>query len=265
MKRSGFLDAFEMMGNRKVMTMNDLIHFEFEAAQVRVIDRSGEPWFVLADVCRVLDIINPTQAAARLDDDERAMFNIGRRGNANVINESGLWNLVIRSDKPNARRFRKWVTSEVIPTIRRTGGYHLKELTRIEILTMALEAEKRALALEGEVGELKPDAESMRMLRSADGSITMTAMAKMLEVKRPWLFDLLTECGWFYTQNGAHLPYAPIMKQGFLTVDPGKGKAIMRSGGAVEVKVTTLVTAKGIAKITEIVKARLAEDGQERS
>jgi Rha family phage regulatory protein len=113
--------------------------------------------------------------------------------------------------------------------------------------------------LKEEVAELKPDAESMRLLRTGEGSMTLTAVAKMLEVKRNWLFDLLTEAGWLYWQNGARLPYAPLMKQGLLTVDPAKGKPILRSSGAVEVKVTTLVTAKGLAKVTELVKAKLAE------
>jgi Rha family phage regulatory protein len=119
---------------------------------------------------------------------------------------------------------------------------------------------EKVLALEGEVSELKPDAEGMRMLRSAEGTMTLTQVAKMLEVKRPWLFDLLTECGWLYIQNGVHQPYAPLMRQGMLTVDPRKGKAVMRSSGAVEVKVTTLVTPKGLAKITEIVKGALERE-----
>jgi anti-repressor protein len=133
-------------------------------------------------------------------------------------------------------------------------------LSRMEILQMAMDSERRAIAAEAEVGELKPDAEGMRMLRSAEGTMTLTQVAKMLEVKRPWLFDLLTEAGWLYSQNGVHQPYAPLMKQGMLTVDPRKGKPIMRTSGAVEVKVTTLVTAKGLAKITKIVKAALEKE-----
>ncbi len=135
-------------------------------------------------------------------------------------------------------------------------------LTRMEILQLAMDSEKRALEAEAQVGELKPDAESMRMLRSGEGHHTMTAVAKMLDVKRNWLFGLLTQCGWFYKQNGVSLPYAPLMKQGLLTVDPAKGKPIMRSSGAIEVKVTTLVTAKGLAKITEIVKQALEKQAK---
>lgn len=97
----------------------------------RVIDRNGEPWFVLADVCRSLGIKNPSDAAARLDDDEKMTLDIteghsGVRGGARrmtVINESGLYSVILRSDKPEAKQFKKWVTSEVLPSIRKTGGY----------------------------------------------------------------------------------------------------------------------------------------------
>ncbi|WP_264800452.1 BRO-N domain-containing protein [Acetobacter nitrogenifigens] len=91
------------------------------------MERGGEPWWVLADVCAVLEHRNPTMVASRLDDDERITLNIseGNRGNphAIAINESGLWSLVLTSRKPQAKRFKKWITSEVIPSIRKTGGY----------------------------------------------------------------------------------------------------------------------------------------------
>ena len=99
-------------------------HFEF-----RTIMRGGEPWFVLADVCRALEIGNPSDAARRLDDDEKATLdNVeGRPGQGarvfTVINESGLYALILTSRKEGARRFKKWVTSVVLPSIRKTGGY----------------------------------------------------------------------------------------------------------------------------------------------
>lgn len=112
------------------MTTN-LIPFEFESQAVRVIDRDGEPWFVLADVCGVLEIGNPSDAASRLDDDEKMTLDnteghSGRRGGAQsftIINESGLYSLVLTSRKPAAKRFKKWVTADVLPTIRKTGTY----------------------------------------------------------------------------------------------------------------------------------------------
>lgn len=79
--------------------------------------------FCLADVCKALEISNPSKVAQRLDDDERTKLELGRAGETNFITESGLYAVILRSDKPNAKKFRKWVTSEVLPQIRKTGGY----------------------------------------------------------------------------------------------------------------------------------------------
>lgn len=104
-----------------------MIPFAYNDNAVRVISRDDGPWFVLGDVCAVLSIGNPTDAAKRLDTDEKCALDIidpiGRRQNANIINESGLWSLVLTSRKPEAKRFKKWLTSEVIPSIRKTGSY----------------------------------------------------------------------------------------------------------------------------------------------
>jgi len=104
--------------------VSEIIPFDFEEQAVRAIMRDGEPWFVAADVCRVLEILNTTDAVRRLDEDEVTLDQIeGSRSALNLISESGLYALVIRSDKPAARRFRKWITAEVLPAIRRTGRY----------------------------------------------------------------------------------------------------------------------------------------------
>lgn len=104
-----------------------LVPFEFEGLQVRVItDEQGEPWFVAADVCSVLGIGNPRQAMSRLDDDEKGVISTDTPGGEQVmttVNEPGLYNLVLGSRKPEARRFKRWVTHQVLPTIRRTGRY----------------------------------------------------------------------------------------------------------------------------------------------
>jgi len=88
-----------------------------------ITDEQGEVWFIAKDVCSVLEIQNVTQAVASLDHDERSMFKIGRQGSTNVINESGLYSLILNSRKPEAKPFKKWVTSEVLPSIRKTGSY----------------------------------------------------------------------------------------------------------------------------------------------
>ena len=95
--------------------------------QIRVIERDGEPWFVAADVCNVLDLSNPTIAVSRLDEDERAKFNLGRQGDATIVNEPGLYTLVPGSRKPEAKAFKRWITHEVIPTIRKTGAYSTRK------------------------------------------------------------------------------------------------------------------------------------------
>ena|GEM_PF-1389989 len=91
--------------------------------EVRTVMRDGEPWFVAADVCRVLEIANATQALERLESDERAMFSIGRQGETNIVNEYGLYSLILGSRKPEARKFKRWIIHEVLPSIRKYGVY----------------------------------------------------------------------------------------------------------------------------------------------
>ncbi|QRG86342.1 BRO family protein [Bulleidia sp. zg-1006] len=97
--------------------------FNFNNQPVRTVQLNNQPYWVLKDVCEVLELSNPTVVASRLEDDERAKFNLGRQGEAIVITESGLYAVILRSDKPNAKEFRKWVTSEVLPAIRKNGAY----------------------------------------------------------------------------------------------------------------------------------------------
>ena len=107
----------------------EIIPFDFEDQAVRVVMRDGAPWWVVADVCRVLEIGNPRDAISRLDDDEKDGVGItdaiGRNQTVNAINESGLYALVLTSRKPAAKRFRKWITSEVLPSLRRHGRYDM--------------------------------------------------------------------------------------------------------------------------------------------
>lgn len=111
---------------------NSLIPYQFEDRSIRVIIIENRPWFLAADICAALDLANVTKALIALDDDEQALTTIQglSRGNdqANIINESGLYSLIMRSRKPEARRFRKWVTSEVLPAIAHTGRYGKIEL-----------------------------------------------------------------------------------------------------------------------------------------
>ena len=99
-----------------------------DAFPVRIADRNGDPWFIAADVCKALDLVNPRKAVTQLDEDERATVTFSDGGQPrkfNIISESGLYALIIRSSKPAAREFRKWITAEVLPAIRKNGAYAL--------------------------------------------------------------------------------------------------------------------------------------------
>lgn len=103
-----------------------------EFGKIRTITKDDEPMFCLIDICKVLEIKNATDVAKRLDEDELTRLNLGSRtGETNFITESGLYAVILRSDKPNAKKFRKWVTSEVLPSIRKTGSYN-KPMTTAE-------------------------------------------------------------------------------------------------------------------------------------
>lgn len=131
--------------------MNELQVFTYSGNEVRTVKKNGEPWFVLKDVCAILSIGNVADVCARLDTDEKGVGQIdtlGGRQNMNIINESGLYNVILRSDKPEAKPFRKWVTSEVLPSIRRTGGYIAgqENLTPEELMAKALMVAQKTLA-----------------------------------------------------------------------------------------------------------------------
>ena len=139
--------------------MNTQINiFKFESRnEIRVIQgEDGEPWFVAVDLCNALELSNPTEAVNSLEPDEKNTLRIadGIPGNPNrvIVSESGLYTLIFRSTKPEARRFRKWVTSEVLPAIRKTGVYSVKPMSPAELLVaqaqMMLDHERRLASLE---------------------------------------------------------------------------------------------------------------------
>ena len=103
--------------------MNEIKIWNYDNLEIRTIEKGGESWWVLSDVCKVLELSNPSKVAQRLDEDERSNFELGRQGTAIIINESGLYSVILRSDKPEAKLFRRWVTHEVLPEIHRTGKY----------------------------------------------------------------------------------------------------------------------------------------------
>lgn len=128
----GSLSNKSCVGNIDVKSLTkpvpEFTIFKFGSHDVRVITKDGEPWFVAEDVCKALKLSNPSMSLKSLDDDERSKFNLGRQGEANIISESGMFTLVLRCrDAVNfgsiPHQFRKWVTAEVLTSIRKTGKY----------------------------------------------------------------------------------------------------------------------------------------------
>ena len=139
--------------------MNDLQIFNNEEfGEVRTAVINDEPMFCLIDICKVLEMSNPTMVAQRLDDDERTKLDLGRQGETNFITESGLYAVILRSDKPNAKKFRKWVTSEVLPSIRKAGSYGMPKTTGGQIQLLAqgyTELEQAVNSIKEDMTELK--------------------------------------------------------------------------------------------------------------
>lgn len=131
--------------------MNELQVFTYGGNEVRTVQKNGEPWFVLKDVCDILSLTDTNKISTRLDQDELTRIKFVSGGQSRemlCINESGLYNVILRSDKPEAKPFRKWVTSEVLPSIRRTGGYIAgqENLTPEELMAKALMVAQKTLA-----------------------------------------------------------------------------------------------------------------------
>lgn len=140
--------------------MNDLQIFNNEEfGEIRTAVVNDEPMFCLIDICKALEIKNATDVAKRLDEDELTRLNLGSRaGETNFITESGLYAVILRSDKPNAKKFRKWVTAEVLPSIRKTGSYGMPKTTGGQIQLLAqgyTELEQKVNDIKDDVSELK--------------------------------------------------------------------------------------------------------------
>lgn len=166
--------------------MNEIKAFENETfGSVRTMDLEGDVWFVGKDVAEILGYTNPSKALADHVDEEDKLNNeslssLGQRGGW-LINESGLYSLVLSSKLPTAKQFKRWITKEVIPSIRKTGGYFATPKTYIEALRALADAEeeKERLALENE--EMKPKAEFYDAVTDSKDAIPMGEVAKVLD------------------------------------------------------------------------------------
>lgn len=246
----------------EIMKENGIQIFESEEfGKIRVVERDGEPWFVAADVCKALEIGNPSQAISRLDEDEKVTLTTneghsGKVGGAQMlsaISEPGLYSIILTSRKSEAKQFKRWVTHEVIPSIRKHGGYihGQEELTPSELMAKALlvaqktieEREQRISALETVLEKQKPKVEFADQVSNTKNLTNMGKMAKLLndkgiEIGRNRLLEFLREEKILMSDN---VPYQQYIDQGYFVVketvkDMGKWQKTLQ---------TTLVTGKG--------------------
>ncbi|CAK0755166.1 anti-repressor protein [Gammaproteobacteria bacterium] len=210
------------------LTQN-IVPFSFESFAIRVIpDDSGNPWFVAADVCDALTIGNNRDAISRLDDDEKGVVTTDTLGGPQelaVINESGLYSLILTSRKPEAKKFKKWVTSEVLPTIRKTGRYETKpvfdinSLSRLDIARMLLESETEKMALAAENAVLLPKAELCdELLVDNETTYLIDTVAGMAPMDTNQLRNILKDDGWLKFSDGAWLPTAHVRHKAWMVV-----------------------------------------------
>ena len=224
---------------------NQLQLFNFKENQVRTVTINDEPYFVAADVTSILGLTNTTVALSRLDDDERSKFNLGRQGEANVVNEYGLYELIIASRKPEAHEFKRWITHEVLPTIRKHGAYmtpaKIEEVllnpdTIIKLATeLKTERERRSIA-EQRVNELTPKASYYDLVLSNESLVTITQIAKDYGMSGQAMNHKLHDLGVIYKQGNTWLLYSKYQRTGWthsetIMVDKADGtqKAVMHT------------------------------------
>lgn len=239
--------------------MSNIQIFNYQSNEVRTVEMGGEPWFVLKDVCNILGISKYRDTAARLDADERGSVEVDTLGGTQqviAVNESGLYHVILRSDKPAAAPFRKWVTSEVLPSIRKNGGYIAgqEQLTPEELMAKALLVANKTLAdREARICELtaqnsqltvekqimQPKAEYFDELVDRNLLTNFRETAKELGIKPKAFVAWLLEKKFLYRdQKGKLLPRED-KNNGLFEVKEAKNDKTQWSG------VQTLITPKG--------------------
>ena len=186
-----------------------VLPFSYSGQEVRVIQVGGEPWFVLADVARILDLGNPSMVARRLDGDALSTAEVtdslGRHQTATTASEAGLYEVIFMSRKPEAKQFRRWVTHEVIPSIRKRGGYLTPEAIEKTLtdpdfiirLATELKAER------AKVAELKPKADYVDIYVADEDLRLLRNVAKSISVPEGVLRDALVAHGWIYVEESS--------------------------------------------------------------
>lgn len=240
--------------------MTDIQIFKNEQfGEVRTIAKDGEPWFVANDICKVLGHTNSRVAVAALDEDEKGVskvYTLGGEQQMTVVNEAGMYQLVIRSNLPAAKAFKRWITHEVIPTIRRHGAYATETTIESIIadpesgikLLQALKAEQeRRREAEAIAEAQRPKALFADAVAASDNSILVGELAKILrqngvETGQNRLFQWMRENG--YIMRYTNMPTQYSMERGLMEV---KERAINNPDGSVRITQTIKVTGKGQA------------------
>lgn len=244
--------------------MNELQIFNSpEFGQARIVTIDGEPWFIAKDVATALGYSNTRDAIAKHvdDDDKNTVVIRDGKGNPNqtIINESGLYSLVLSSKLPTAKKFKHWITSEVLPAIRKTGGYiaNAETMTNAEIMSKALliakqtieSREQRIHSLEAETERMKPKEIFADAVSASNSSILIGDLAKILhgngiKIGRGRLFAWMREHGFLIKQKGTsyNMPTQRAMELGLFRVK--EGSCVDGKGNNIITK-TTKVTGKG--------------------
>lgn len=244
---------------------NEIQKFDFKGASLRTLtDEAGELWFVAKDVCDILEISNPSDALKRLDDDERSRFNLGRQGETNIVNEAGLYVLVLGSRKPEAHEFKRWVTHEVLPQIRRTGGYipatdaddDMTILAKaVMIGQRTMEEQKQRIAdQQSRIDELQPKASAWDNFVDIPDALSVRDSAKLLSnlgrpVGQTELFEWLDRNDWIFRENKHWSARQSRINAGHLLMVPSKSHGTHRDGTPFAFPPTVKVTRKGLALI----------------
>ncbi|AOV98911.1 phage antirepressor [Dehalococcoides mccartyi] len=241
--------------------MNELQVFSYEGNEIRTVHQGDETLWVLKDVCDVLGLSDTNKVAERLDGDELTRIKFvsgGQTREMYAVSESGLYNVILRSEKPEAKRFKRWVTHEVLPTIRKHGVYvtpaKLEEIMNdpdawIKVLT-TLKAERTAKEkLQLEAAKNEPKVVFADAVSVSDGTILIGELAKILkgngiEIGQNRLFEKLRQDGYLIKRQGTdyNAPTQRAMELGLFKV---KETAITHSDGHVTISKTTKVTGRG--------------------
>lgn len=236
--------------------MNELQVFKNqEFGSVRTLTLNDEPWFVGKDVAEVLGYKNQNDALVKhVDDEDKDTIairdSIGRNRNTPIINESGLYSLVLSSKLPSAKKFKRWVTSEVLPALRKTGQYQVKELSGSELMAKALiEAQSVLAAKDKQIEEMKPKALFADAVATSHTSILVGELAKILkqngiDMGQKRLFAWLREKGYLIKRQGTdyNMPTQKAMELGLFEIK--EGSYVNGSGVNITTK-TPKITGKG--------------------